>query len=83
MGFGIWYDDNDEVHILDANSQKMSLLIARDKARKVLADKSKEELLTALMDRMDVNDIFGFVTDDKQSFLPDEAPAEVPEGGGQ
>ena len=77
MAFGVWYDDKEQAHIMDNSGQKLLLLTATEKAREVLAGKSKEELLVALVDRLDVNDIIGFITDAHQKFLP----GVLPEGG--
>jgi hypothetical protein len=70
MAFGIWYDDKGEVHVMDNKGRKLPLIDATAKAREVLSGKFKDELLTALVDRLDVNDIIGFIADADQNFLP-------------
>jgi len=79
MAFGVWYDDRHEAHIIDNKGCKVSLITATEKARAVLAAMSKDDLLTALVDRLDVNDIVSFICDAEQAFLPGVLPE--PEGG--
>jgi Mg/Co/Ni transporter MgtE len=78
MAFGTWHDNNDDLHLVDNDGKRMSHLEARVQVRPILEQMSKEQLVTALIDRMDVNDLIGFLTDANQSFKPGVLPAEQP-----
>lgn len=74
MAFGTWHDDNDNVHLVDSTGKKMSHLEARVQIRPILEKMSKEELVTALIDRLDVNDLISFLTDVNHCFKPNLIP---------
>lgn len=74
MAFGTWHDDNDELHLVDNDGKRLSHLEARVKLRPMLEALSKEELVTALLDRFDVNDMMGFLADANQTFKPGVLP---------
>lgn len=68
MAFGTWTDDNEQLYIVDNDGKKMSYLEARVQVRPILEAMTKEQLVTAVIDRMDVVDLVSFLTDPNQSF---------------
>jgi len=86
MAFGTWYDDQEEAYLVDNSGRKLSHIDATAKVREILnkrlndGDMTRDELVTQLVDRMDVADLMGFVADADQEFLPEVLPQQQ---GGQ
>lgn len=78
MAFGTWHDDNDDLYLVDSTGQRLLHADAVQKTRVFLGDLSKDELLTALLDRMDVNDLMQFVADANHTFKPGVMPEAAP-----
>lgn len=74
MAFGTWHDDNDNLSLVDCDGTKLLHVTALEKVRVMLGGQTKDELITALLDRMDVNDLMAFLADANHKFKPGVIP---------